>query len=289
MNFFQLGDASEYGRVVAAVLNDGRLRHPRGMNTYDLGHTIIQLDNVYSGLPIGVGRNVNPAIAAVEALQLIAGVARHDLVLRVAPQFQAYTDVIEDTSARYFHGAYGARVGFQVSCAVDKLKKDQDTRQAVVTLWDPYQDNLPDKHDYPCTIGFTFSRNGEHLDMDVIMRSNDVWLGLPYDMFQFTQLQLTVATALDLDPGVYRHTALSLHAYERDFEAIGAFIRNSHTRSYPNHFQPLGVGLPNAPYFKTMHRAIAILDGSIPADATRSERWYYDKIHGGQRDASKLG
>lgn len=296
INLFTLNNASEYGKVVAAVVSNGRRRSPRDHATRDIGHTIIQLDNVYNALPIGVGRRVNPAIGAIEALQLIAGVARHDLVLRIAPRFEAYMDDLDGVvGARYFHGAYGARVGLQVLCAVSKLQRDPNTRQAVVTLWDPYQDNLADKHDYPCTIGFTFSTGDDgRLDMDTVMRSNDVWLGLPYDMFQFTQLQLTVANALRREPGVYRHTALSLHAYEHDLAAISEFLTGAHTRSYPKHFQPMGIGFDGMPYREAMHRARAILDDNTPftgnlAPMTSSERWYRERIHGGKSDSPNVG
>jgi thymidylate synthase len=294
MNLFTLGNASEYGKIVAAVVRDGRRRSPRNATTRDIGHTVIQLDNVYNALPMGIGRRVNPAIGAIEALQLIAGVARHDLVVSVAPRFVEYMDEMDGVpSARYFHGAYGARVGFQVMCAVNKLKKDPDTRQAVATLWDPYQDNLPDKHDYPCTIGFSFSVRDEKLDMDTVMRSNDVWLGLPYDMFQFTQLQLSVARSLGREPGVYRHTALSLHAYERDMGAITEFLEGTHERTYPQHFQPMGIGHESMPYRDIMFRALAIMDDNVPfvrlPTMTVSERWYHERIHGGKGDPPQLG
>ena len=56
------------------------------------------------------------------------------------------------------------------------------------------------------------------------MRSNDVWWGLPYDVFQFTQLQLTLARLLDVAPGEYTHMVGSLHAYERDADGIDALV-----------------------------------------------------------------
>lgn len=283
MHLIQLSNAGDYAKVVAAVMSHGRLRSPRGLVTRDLGYTIITLDNVYSALPIGVGRKVNTAIAAIEALQLIAGVARHDLVLKVAPQFEAYTDDLETVNGdliKYFHGAYGARVGFQVMCAVDKLKKDPDTRQAVITLWDPYQDNLPGKHDYPCTVMLAFSIRDEKVELDVVMRSNDVWLGLPYDMFQFTQLQLSACYALNREPGQYRHTALSMHAYECNFDDIARFLVTDQERTYPQHFQPMGLGANDMPFFKIMHQAQSIMNGETSMIRTRSHQWYYDKIHG---------
>jgi hypothetical protein len=53
----------------------------------------------------------------------------------------------------------------------------------------------------------------------VFMRSNDCWLGLPYDVLSFTTVQRVVASALGVQPGEYCHVADNLHLYEKDHEA----------------------------------------------------------------------
>jgi thymidylate synthase len=50
------------------------------------------------------------------------------------------------------------------------------------------------------------------------MRSNDVWLGLPYDVFAFTTIQRLIAEQLKLDLGTYYHQAGSEHLYNRNRE-----------------------------------------------------------------------
>ena len=49
------------------------------------------------------------------------------------------------------------------------------------------------------------------------MRSNDICKGFPYDVFQFTMLQLKMAKELGIEVGNYRHICGSLHCYEPDF------------------------------------------------------------------------
>ena len=49
------------------------------------------------------------------------------------------------------------------------------------------------------------------------MRSNDLWSGFPYDIFQFTCIQILLAMKLGVELGTYTHIADSLHMYERDF------------------------------------------------------------------------
>lgn len=56
--------------------------------------------------------------------------------------------------------------------------------------------------------------------MIVNMRSNDIFLGFPYDIFNFTMWQEYVSCKLNIDIGTYTHIANSLHFYEKDREKI---------------------------------------------------------------------
>jgi hypothetical protein len=53
--------------------------------------------------------------------------------------------------------------------------------------------------------------------MSVYMRSNDVWLGAAYDFFQFTRVQIAMASVLGIEPGKYVHHVGSLHIYEQHY------------------------------------------------------------------------
>ena len=124
----------------------------------------------------------------------------------------------------------------------------------------------------------------EVLTMDVVMRSNDVWLGLPYDMFQFTQLQHCVATSLGMIAGEYRHTTFSLHMYETDATAIDKFLtaQPQYDYSLTRMSQPRGVGGLFMPFEQIMSRARYILDNDTSKlsldEMTEDERWFYDKL-----------
>jgi len=279
-------DMSEYPVVLRRLLQFGERRSPRGLATLDLNFTSINLVQPQKALPLGIGRKLNPAIAAVEAIQLIAGVSDPELVLRLAPQFERYTDWNEDgTTERTFWGAYGDRIKMQVHCAVQKLTADPSTRQAIVTLWDPWMDNVQGKHDYPCTIALQFWLDTDGLlSMNTIMRSNDAWLGLPYDVFQFTQLQASVAHALHTQPGVYRHTTLSLHLYETNFDEARALVKDYVPQANREVFRNLwlpteSIGHPGQSFNDIMRRAQAIMRNEELYGETPSESWYRDLLH----------
>lgn len=204
-----------YVDLVKHVLAHGERAAPRGFETREIEDAVVYIDNVHDTLPVGVGRNVVPAIGAVEACQLLGGVSRPETVIAIGPQFANYT---EDDGK--FHGSYGTRTDGQYAVMVDRLKKDPESRQAVVTIWNPERDMLEKKRDYPCTILHQFRVRKNRLNMSVYMRSNDVWLGAAYDFFQFTRVQIAIASILGVEPGTYGHHVGSLHIYESDFAAV---------------------------------------------------------------------
>lgn len=204
-----------YVELVHHVLNHGRSVAPRGLKTVEIEDAVVHIHDVYNTLPIGVGRGTVPGIGAVEACQLLAGVSVPELVIAIGPQFANYT---EDNGK--FHGAYGLRTAGQYEVMIDRLRQDPDTRQAVVTIWDPEFDTLAQKKDYPCTVLHQFRIRDNRLNMSVYMRSNDVWLGAAYDFFQFTRVQLAMCSVLGIEPGTYSHHVGSLHLYESNLSQI---------------------------------------------------------------------
>lgn len=212
-----------YVDIVRAVAERGERVAPRGQATREvLGATIV-LEDPSRALPLGVGRKLNPAIAAAEAAQVIGGVSYPQLMLDIAGNFGMFRD------GGVFHGAYGPRLRGQLPFIVKRLSADSDTRQAVVTIWDPAADAFTEElRDYPCTVALQWMVRDGRLDAHTFMRSNDVWWGLAYDAFMFTRLQLTIAEALGLPAGRYFHHANSLHVYERDLDAVELLAPRPH-------------------------------------------------------------
>lgn len=94
----------------------------------------------------------------------------------------------------------------------EMLKNDPNSRQAVIHIKDP---GVHPK-DTPCTVCMQFFIRDNKLHLTVYMRSNDVWMGFPYDVFNFTCYQIRMAMELGVDIGSYTHIAGSLHLYERN-------------------------------------------------------------------------
>lgn len=212
MKTFVFDNAAESIPVLTtALLRHGAVVEPRGLRTRELRNVTIQLNDPGDCLMQNVGRNMNYKLAALESLQLIGGFSDPHLMGVVAPATKRFM------TGGHFHGAYGPRIAPQMPKILERLKKDPDTRQGVVNIWDPAQDLFLDgSPDYPCTVGFNFAIRNNRLLMSTHMRSNDLWWGWTYDVVQFTQLQWTVANILGMDPGPYTHYVDSFHMYEKD-------------------------------------------------------------------------
>lgn len=111
----------------------------------------------------------------------------------------------------------------QIEQVIQILKSDKNSRRAVMNI------NRPDMFrgttkDSPCTISIQYMIRHNELYCFVNMRSNDVWLGLPYDIVFFTELQKYVAARLSIDVGFYYHNAASLHLYDRDIVKVKGWL-----------------------------------------------------------------
>lgn len=164
-------------------------------------------------LPIDLdGRVLNHFIGAAEAAQLIGQTSRPEFMIDRIRKMASYTD------AGMFHGAYGTRIAGDLSRIVALLKDDQASRQAVLSVYDARRDLGERFKDIPCTLTLQFLVRDGGLCLRTSMRSNDVWLGLPYDLFQFITLQMAMAQALDIPVSWYAHTVGSMHLYETNAE-----------------------------------------------------------------------
>lgn len=122
------------------------------------------------------------------------------------------------------NSAYGdilfKRHGFnQVIKAIELLQKDPTSRRAVLNFNVP-NENVIETKDEICTIALQLLIRDDKLHCTCIMRSNDVWFGLPYDIAFFTELAKFIARQLNIGYGTYTHFVTSLHVYDRDIDKI---------------------------------------------------------------------
>lgn len=128
------------------------------------------------------------------------------------------------SETEFSNSAYGhiifKRHGYnQLEQVIECLSKDKNSRRAVINF------NVPDRHridikDEICTYALQFYINDDKLNCTCMMRSNDSYGCLPYDLAFFTELQKYVAFSLGISCGTYTHFAVSFHLYKRDLEKV---------------------------------------------------------------------
>ena len=135
-------------------------------------------------------------------------------------------------------GAYGHRIANnadedQLRYAATKLMTKPDTRQCVITLWRPDDLLEEDRRDLPCTVCLQYIVQDKHLHVCTYMRSNDAWLGFPYDIFCFTGLQMLMAGTLGLQLGTYTHFVGNMHLYAKNEDAAQEAISQRYVCESP--------------------------------------------------------
>lgn len=219
-----------YIELIDMVEHEGEVVSPRGMKTKEVRNATVVLTDPIAAIPMGVGRKLNMKIGAVETTQLIAGVSSAmQLNLASNNAFEAY---MNDGRLK---GAYGPRLYTQMENVVRMIARDPFTRQASALVWrgDETTLALGGNKDVPCTVALSWNVRDGKLNASTVMRSNDVFLGVAYDFWMFTRLQMTLAWALGLEVGDYRHHAVSLHIYERDWGKVEDMVVSDTEPVYP--------------------------------------------------------
>lgn len=115
----------------------------------------------------------------------------------------------------------------QFEHAYNCLMNNIQSKKAVMTVYN--NENAYISNDNPCTMFVAFFVQDSMLNMQVVMRSNDLFYGLPYDLPWYRAVQIAMLKCLHANReyeyirlGHYLHTAVNLHYYERNEDAIHA-------------------------------------------------------------------
>lgn len=223
--------ASTIGKLytqVCIALNEAPSVTVRGLVTKELIGVCLELTNPRARIVPQIGRAMSLHYWVGELCYFLD--SRTDLASIY--YYSTFWAKLSDDN-KTVNSAYGHRLFMlknthgikQLDYVVDTLTADPSSRKAVMPIY-----NLHDAHDSkdnPCTMFLQFFVRDNKLQCHTFMRSNDAWLGLPYDIAFFTLVQeivyirlLRSMPLLELD--AYFHHITSLHAYMRNFEGIKA-------------------------------------------------------------------
>lgn len=218
-------DANSVWKMAAdALINgDSASQMTRLGESRELLHANIQISDPRQRWISARAPVISPAFAIAEVFWILSGdndASFMNFWNPSLPKFAGNNDK--------YHGAYGHRIKKQfgldqLEAAYQALSANPDTRQVVIQIWDPRSD-LPNSNgepanaDIPCNICSIPKIRNNKLEWLQVMRSNDVFLGMPYNIIQFTTLQEILAGWLNVELGAYHQISDSLHAYSHDLD-----------------------------------------------------------------------
>jgi thymidylate synthase len=164
-----------------------------------------------------------------EAWWILSGDDRVSTIEPYSSQIAAFSD-----NGLTFNGAYGPQIMHQLPQIIETLHRSPESRQAVMTTWKP---NPAKSKDIPCTISDQFLIRNNRLDVIHTMRSSDIWLGWPYDVFNFSMIAAYVVKALHqwlptLELGDLYFNAGSQHLYRKNIASAQQCLSAPHAWDY---------------------------------------------------------
>ena len=149
------------------------------------------------------------------------GMWRHFPFYTQEDEFNSSTGVIGCSEEHWTFGEVD-----QLVKVIDELKNNPDSRRIIITAWHPYHSNnradalLPACHNY-IQFGTEELESGKRrLNCYFNMRSNDVPLGLPYNIAFYALLTHLVAHCVDMVPGKLVYSGVDVHIYENQQDGI---------------------------------------------------------------------
>lgn len=224
MIHIQANSADELWRhAVGEVRTRGTLQSSRLSSTHEIIHVASTIADPRQRVVFS--RPISPAFAIAEVLWIMAGKNDLEFLRFWNKRMAEYSD-----DGTFLRGAYGHRLRRhfkvdQLMQAYSALREIPHSRQVVLQIWDAASDlpNPKPRHkDIPCNIASHLMIRDGKLEWLQVMRSNDLVLGLPYNIVQFTTMQEILAGWLEVDVGSYNHISDSLHVYEADWPEIVA-------------------------------------------------------------------
>jgi thymidylate synthase len=207
--------------AVTDCLAKGKNVSPRDLGSMEICAQSFSLSNPRARLTSFENRNWSWPLAIGEFCWHLRGDRSLDALTYYAPSWKKFSDngnTIEGSC--YGYKAFDrSNPASQWAYCRDLLLNDPDSRRAVM-IFDDINEINPFTRDKSCLTSIQFLQRDCKLNLIVNMRSNDIYLGLPYDIYLFTMIHELMALDLNCELGIYYHFVGSLHIYDKDIEKV---------------------------------------------------------------------
>jgi len=230
-----------YKQSIQKVIDTGEKVTARGLDFIESRFQHLILTNPRARIVANTARKLSKKFLAAEFIWIMSGSPWLDQIEFYNKRMREFSD-----DGISLHGAYGPRLRHwslqhgdvdQLENCLKRLKDDIFTRQAVIIIIDPAVDFTVKTRDVPCNNYLQFLYRDKKLHLMCYVRSNDLFLGFPYDASHWTMLQEMYASALGVEVGEYHHIVGSLHIYENNIEKMKSiatqFVTNTNMPKMP--------------------------------------------------------
>ena len=186
-------------------------------------------------LPTISARRTFPRTAAVEAMWIMSGSpSLGRLHAHKVKIWDKFTDEDGDVSTAYGWRYRNYFHRDQLAMAIKHLAEQPTSRQVWISAWDPGRDGLGDKPlpNFPCPVGFNLHLSKGGLHSTLVMRSSDVFVGLPYDVMGHAYLLAAIAASIDIEMDVLSMQVVLAHPHLYDCHMDMAREALTQERSY---------------------------------------------------------
>ena len=207
-----------YLSIANKILSEGDMRDNRtGIKAISLPHVCITIDLEEDGFPILASKFVGFKTAIKELLwiwQMQSNDVRklQDMNVHIWDEWMQ-----EDGTIGKAYGYQLAKYK-QVDNLIKTIKEDPTSRRMITTLWNI--EDLPEMALQPCAFQTLWNINKGKLNCMLTIRSNDWFLGNPFNVAQYAALVYMIAQVTNYKPGRLTVCINDAHIYENHIPQI---------------------------------------------------------------------
>jgi len=228
------GFESQYRDILYRCLtNEAVYREDRtGVGCYSIFNQSMEFE-VSNRFPIITGRKMFPKVFNTEMQWFLNGETNiqrfKDAGVKI---WDAWADANGDLGPVYGYQLrnFNGQGYDQLKDVIWSIATNPDSRRHVISLWNPNQ--LSDMALPPCYLYFQFFVENGKLNMFIVQRSGDMYLGVPYDVALFTLILNYVAEETGLRVGRLAINIIDAHVYVNQMEQVQKYLMN-HMETLP--------------------------------------------------------
>lgn len=235
--FYRADNFEDIYIAILKELNDNPEYSPvtRGIGCHEITNLTIELTDPRNRIVWNKAREMNYEFAMKFFIWMLNADTDFSYVSGSNKNAVNFIDKPKDDSKAMptnFSTAYGPRIAKQLPYILEELKRDKESRRAVIHVLNEGDLDMlgtDTKEEYPCTDSFTFLIRDNKFHMYTHMRSNNMVLTICYDMYNMTMFHEFMYKAMkltypELELGTYHHNIASAHYFDREQELVNKVL-----------------------------------------------------------------